>query len=55
MKIYISGSIYGGREKIEIYKKLISSLEKYGDVFDKQIAEEKVIENEQFQSDEKTF
>lgn len=55
MKIYISGSIYGGREKVETYKKLISNLETYGEVFDKQIAEEKVIENEQFQNDEEIF
>jgi nucleoside 2-deoxyribosyltransferase len=55
VKIYISGSIYGGREKVETYKKLISNLETYGEVFDKQIAEEKVIENEQFQNDEEIF
>ena len=34
MKIYISGSIYGGREKIETYKKLIDALENYGEVYD---------------------
>jgi hypothetical protein len=55
MKIYISGSIYGGRGKIGTYKKLINKLEKYGEVFDKQIAEEKAIENEQFQNDEEIF
>jgi 2'-deoxynucleoside 5'-phosphate N-hydrolase len=55
MKIYISGSIYGGREKIEVYKILIEHLEKYGEVFDKQIAQEETIENENFQSDEDIF
>ena len=29
MKIYVSGSIYGGTEKIETYKVLIQELEKY--------------------------
>ena len=32
MKIYVSGSIYGGREKIETYKVIIEALEKYGEV-----------------------
>ena len=40
MRIYVSGSIYGGRQKIETYKKIINALEKYGDVLDKQIVDE---------------
>ena len=39
MKIYVSGSIYGGTEKIETYKILIKELEKYGEVLTKQIAD----------------
>ena len=55
MKIYISGSIYGGQEKIETYKILIKELEKYGIVYDKQIADPEVIEKEVFQKDEEIF
>ena len=55
MKIYISGSIYGGTEKIETYQKLIPALEKYGEVLDKQIADPNTIANEAFQSDEDIY
>lgn len=55
MKIYISGSIYGGQEKIETYKILIKELEKYGIVYDKQIADPEVIDKEVFQKDEEIF
>ena len=38
MNIYVSGSIYGGTQKIDTYKILIEELEKYGEVLNKQIA-----------------
>ena len=55
MKIYISGSIYGGTQKIETYQKLIPALEKYGEVLDKQIADPNTIANEAFQTDEEIY
>lgn len=55
MKIYVSGSIYGGTEKIETYKILIKELEKYGEVLDKQIADINTIANEAYQSDEEIY
>ena len=55
MKIYVSGSIYGGTQKIDTYKIMINELEKYGEVFDKQIADSNTIENEKYQKDEDIF
>ncbi len=55
MKIYISGSVYGGTQKIETYKILIHELEKYGEVLDKQIADESTIAKEAFQKDEDIY
>ena len=55
MKIYISGSIYGGTQKIETYKILIKELEKYGEVMNKQVADENTIANEAYQKDEEIF
>ena len=55
MKIYISGSIYGGTQKIETYKILIKELEKYGEVMNKQVADENTIANEVYQKDEEIF
>ncbi len=55
MKIYISGSIYGGTQKIETYKILIKELEKYGQVMNKQVADENTISNEAYQKDEDIF
>ena len=55
MKIYISGSIYGGTQKIETYKILIKELEKYGEVMNKQVADENTIANEAYQKDEDIF
>ena len=40
MNIYFSGSIYGGREKLEDYKKLIKELSKYGEVLNPEVADE---------------
>lgn len=55
MKIYVSGSIYGGRQKIETYKTIINALEKYGEVCDKQIIDEDILKKEEFLSDEEIF
>ena len=55
MRIYVSGSIYGGRQKIETYRTMINALEKYGEVCDKQIIDEDVLKKEEFQSDEEIF
>lgn len=55
MNIYVSGSIYGGTQKIDIYKILIEELEKYGEVVDKQIADPNTIANEAYQNDEDIY
>ena len=55
MKIYVSGSIYGGTQKIDTYKILIEELEKYGEVLNKQIADTNVIANEVYKKDEDIF
>ena len=55
MKIYVSGSIYGGTQKIDTYKILIEELEKYGEVLNKQIADPNVIANEVYKKDEDIF
>lgn len=55
MKIYVSGSIYGGLEKIDTYKVLIDELEKYGEVLTKQIADPNTIDNEKYQKDEDIY
>lgn len=55
MKIYVSGSIYGGNQKIDTYKIMINELEKYGEVLNKQIADPNIIENEKYQKDEDIF
>ncbi|MDX2443064.1 MAG: nucleoside 2-deoxyribosyltransferase [Bacteroidales bacterium] len=45
MKIYFAGSIRGGREHIEFYKKIIDYLGKYGEVLTEHIADDKITEN----------
>lgn len=55
MKIYVSGSIYSGTQKIDTYKILIEELEKYGEVLNKQIADPNVIANEVYKKDEDIF
>ena len=55
MKIYMSGSIYGGTEKIETYKVLLKELSKYGEVLNKQVADINTIANEINQKDEDIF
>lgn len=55
MLIYVCGSIYGGTQKIDTYKSMISELEKYGVVFNKQIADLNTIANEFFRNDEDIY
>jgi nucleoside 2-deoxyribosyltransferase len=55
MKIYFSGSIYGGRQKLETYKKLIEELQKYGEVLNPEVADDSILEDEQKVSDYETF
>ena len=55
MKIYVSGSMYGGQQKIDTYKKLVDKLEEYGEVLTRQIADPKAIENEKYQKDEDIY
>lgn len=55
MKIYVSGSIYGGTQKIDTYKILIEELEKYGEVLTKIIADPNTIANEVYQKDEDIY
>jgi hypothetical protein len=55
MKVYISGSIYGGRQKVDTYRKLISKLEEFAEVLNKNIIDDDVIEKEAFQSDYDIF
>ena len=55
MKIYVSGSIYGGTQKIDTYKTLIEELEKYGEVLNKIIADPNTIANEVYQKDEDIY
>ena len=51
MKIYFSGSIYGGRQKLETYKKLIKELQKYGEVLNPEVANDTILIDEKQQSD----
>ena len=55
MKIYFSGSIYGGRQKLQTYKILVKELQKYGEVLDPGVADSQVIEKENAVTDESIF
>ena len=55
MKIYFSGSIYGGRQKLEAYQILMKELKKYGEILNEQVADPKVIEKEAQVADETIF
>lgn len=55
MKIYFSGSIYGGRQKLQTYKILVEELQKYGEVLDPEVADSQVIEKENDVTDERIF
>ena len=50
MNIYFSGSIYGGRQKLESYKKLVKELAKFGNVLDEEVADDNVLIREVFES-----
>lgn len=43
MKIYFAGSIRGGREKVDDYKKILKILSGYGIVLTEHIADEKIL------------
>ncbi len=55
MNIYFSGSIYGGRQKLESYKKLIKELSKFGTVLDEEVADDDVLIKEESLSDNDVF
>ena len=55
MKVYVSGSIYGGRQKVDVYKKLIAKLETFSEVLNRNIVEDDVLEKEAMVSDNDTF
>ena len=55
MKIYFSGSIYGGRQKLDAYQALMKELKKYGEILNEEVADPKVIEKEEGVQDETIF
>lgn len=55
MKIYFSGSIYGGRQKLETYKKLVYEMQKYGEVLNPEVADDNVLIEEKGKSDYEIF
>ncbi|MFR8145631.1 MAG: nucleoside 2-deoxyribosyltransferase [Clostridia bacterium] len=55
MNIYFSGSIYGGRQKLEAYKKLIKELSKFGKVLNEEVADDNVILDEANTKDSDIF
>lgn len=55
MNIYFSGSIYGGRQKLESYKKLIKELSKFGKVLNEEVADDNVILDEANTEDSDIF
>ena len=55
MNIYFSGSIYGGRQKLDSYKKLVQELAKFGTVLDPEVADDDVLVQEESSSDNDIF
>lgn len=56
MKIYFAGSIRGGREKVEDYKKIISILSGYGEVLTEHIGDTSLSSlGEQTKTDKEIF
>lgn len=55
MNIYFSGSIYGGRQKLVAYKKLIKELSKFGKVLNEEVADDNVLIREESISDKDVF
>ena len=54
MKIYFSGSIYGGRQKADAYKEIVKKLKEYGEVLTEEVADDEVLKTERG-SDEAIF
>ena len=54
-KIYFAGSIRGGREDIEVYKKIIKYLQRSGEVLTEHIGSDKVAEIEIKNSDNEIY
>ena len=55
MKIYFSGSIYGGRQKKDTYKLLINELKKYGTILNEQVADDDIFISEEKSLDTDIF
>ena len=55
MNIYFSGSIYGGRQKLDTYKKLVKDLAKYGTVLNEEVADDNALVKEANVSDKDVF
>lgn len=55
MNIYFSGSIYGGRQKLESYKKLVKELAKFGKVLNEEVADDNVLISEESVSNNDVF
>ncbi len=55
MKIYFSASIYGGRELLEDYKKLICALKDYGEVLTEEVGDSRLLEKEETISEEEIY
>ena len=55
MNIYFSGSIYGGRQKLEAYPQLQKLLTKFGNVLDEEVADDNVLIREESISDKDVF
>ncbi len=55
MNIYFSGSIYGGRQKLDSYKKLVKELGKFGKVLTEEVASDNVLDKEENISDNDVF
>ena len=55
MKIYFSGSIYGGRQKLKTYQTLVKALKQYGEVLNDEVADNQVLEKEKLVTDESIF
>lgn len=55
MKIYFSGSIYGGRQKLDAYKILIKKLNEYGNVLNAQVADDSIFDDEKNSLDSDIF
>lgn len=54
-KIYFAGSIRGGREDLEVYKKIIKYLQRSGEVLTEHIGSDKVAEIEIKNSDNEIY